>query len=105
VVRADILSVLRCRDTGRQRDGDPRRGGAAGAARVLRGAAMSGRGGSCPRHAGARVGDARRAEALPRGFTLLLACLACLLLAPTPGDVGGCGQAPQELDAPIFFAT
>lgn len=66
---------------------------------------MSGRGGSCPRHAGARVGGARRAEALPRGFTLLLACLACLLLAPTPGDVGGCGQAPQELDAPIFFAT
>lgn len=25
--------------------------------------------------------------------------------APTPGDVGGCGQDPQELDPEIFFGT
>lgn len=25
--------------------------------------------------------------------------------APTPGDVGGCGQAPKELDPEIFFAA
>jgi hypothetical protein len=35
--------------------------------------------------------------------------LALLVLvfctAPTPGDVGGCGQKPAELDAPTFFAS
>jgi hypothetical protein len=25
--------------------------------------------------------------------------------APTPGDIGGCGQAPDILDAPTFFAN
>ena len=35
----------------------------------------------------------------------LLLLVALLCLAPTPGDVGGCGQPAQELDAPIFFAT
>jgi hypothetical protein len=25
--------------------------------------------------------------------------------APTPGDVGGCGQKPDNLDPPTFFAT
>jgi hypothetical protein len=25
------------------------------------------------------------------------------LAAPVPGDVGGCGQSPQELDAQTFF--
>lgn len=35
-----------------------------------------------------------------------LACLALLLcMASTPGDVGGCGQKPAELDAPTFFAS
>lgn len=24
---------------------------------------------------------------------------------PTPGDVGGCGQAPDNLDPPTFYAT
>ena len=28
-----------------------------------------------------------------------------LLTAPTPGDVGGCGQARQRLDADIFFES
>lgn len=35
----------------------------------------------------------------------LLALLCLLLLAPTPGDVGSCGQAADDLDAPIFFAS
>jgi len=51
------------------------------------------------------VDPAGRDRKVPRGFTLLLALLACLLIAPTPGDVGGCGQEPRVLDAPIFFAT
>jgi hypothetical protein len=34
--------------------------------------------------------------------TLGLACLA-FCAAPTPGDIGGCGQKPQELGAPEFF--
>jgi hypothetical protein len=37
------------------------------------------------------------------------AALALLLLlfctAPTPGDIGGCGQNPDILDAPTFFAN
>jgi hypothetical protein len=32
-----------------------------------------------------------------------LAVLFCT--APTPGDVGGCGQKPAELDPAIFFAS
>ena len=35
-----------------------------------------------------------------------LACLALLFCtAPTPGDIGGCGQKPAELDSGIFFAS
>ena len=30
--------------------------------------------------------------------------LAVLCAAPTPGDVGGCGQNPQTLDPGAFFA-
>ncbi len=33
----------------------------------------------------------------------LLSLLFCM--APTPGDVGGCGQKPAELDPGIFFAS
>ncbi|HEX2672377.1 MAG TPA: hypothetical protein VHM25_15960, partial [Polyangiaceae bacterium] len=33
----------------------------------------------------------------------LLALLFCT--APTPGDVGGCGQSPAELDSETFFAS
>lgn len=36
---------------------------------------------------------------------LILVLLAAACLAPTPGDIGGCGQAPQELDAERFFET
>ncbi len=32
------------------------------------------------------------------GFVVLAFCTA-----PTPGDVGGCGQEPQELDPETFF--
>lgn len=35
---------------------------------------------------------------------LLAIALAGLCAAPTPGDVGGCGQTPQPLDAQAFFA-
>lgn len=35
---------------------------------------------------------------------LLLAGIALFLCtAPTPGDVGGCGQKPAELDPGVFF--
>jgi hypothetical protein len=30
---------------------------------------------------------------------------AALCLAPTPGDVGGCGQAAEDLDPPAFFLS
>lgn len=37
---------------------------------------------------------------------LALASLSLLFCsAPTPGDVGGCGQKPAELDPIIFFAA
>lgn len=35
---------------------------------------------------------------LALGFVALAFCAA-----PTPGDVGGCGQEPQELDPATFF--
>lgn len=34
---------------------------------------------------------------------LVLLALACL--APTPGDIGGCGQSAQDLDETLFFAS
>ncbi|HLV21673.1 MAG TPA: hypothetical protein VKZ49_12350 [Polyangiaceae bacterium] len=34
---------------------------------------------------------------------LLAAAVALLCLAPTPGDIGGCGQEVQELDPELFF--
>jgi hypothetical protein len=30
---------------------------------------------------------------------------AVLCAAPTPGDIGGCGQTAELLDPPIFFAS
>ena len=39
--------------------------------------------------------SAKRARALATAVT---ACLGILSLAPTPGDVGGCGRAPELLD-------
>ena len=41
-------------------------------------------------------------EPLKVGFCLLI-LLFCT--APTPGDVGGCGQKPAELDPGVFFAS
>ena len=31
--------------------------------------------------------------------------LALFSMAPTPGDIGGCGQEPQQLDAKTFFGS
>ncbi len=34
-----------------------------------------------------------------------LALGAAVCMAPTPGDIGGCGQEAQDLDAPAFFLS
>ncbi len=34
---------------------------------------------------------------------LFVVGLGVLCAAPTPGDIGGCGQHPDGLDAPTFF--
>ncbi|MEB2311609.1 MAG: hypothetical protein OZ921_02645 [Sorangiineae bacterium] len=40
------------------------------------------------------------------GARLALALIATLFcMAPVPGDIGGCGQAAQDLDPGVFFAT
>ena len=38
-------------------------------------------------------------------LALLIAVLLTLVAAPTPGDIGGCGQAAEELNATTFFAS
>lgn len=35
----------------------------------------------------------------------LVAVLALLAMAPTPGDVGGCGQPAEELDVQLFLRS
>ncbi|MET0794657.1 MAG: hypothetical protein ABW061_24260 [Polyangiaceae bacterium] len=43
-----------------------------------------------------------------RGERARIALTGVVLLfcmAPTPGDVGGCGQKPAELDPGVFFAS
>ena len=40
-----------------------------------------------------------------RPSLLLGALLGVLALAPTPGDIGGCGQPVEELDRELFFAS
>lgn len=42
---------------------------------------------------------------LRRRLWRAVSCLGLLLfcMAPTPGDVGGCGQKRQELDEELFF--
>jgi hypothetical protein len=35
----------------------------------------------------------------------LLAALALCCLAPTPGDIGGCGQTARDLDPAVFFES
>jgi hypothetical protein len=41
----------------------------------------------------------------PLRRVLLAAGVALLCAAPTPGDIGGCGQRAELLDPPIFFAS
>ncbi len=40
-----------------------------------------------------------------RGRLALAALALVFCTAPTPGDIGGCGQKPAELDPGIFFAS
>ena len=48
-----------------------------------------------------------RFSTFPRNRAKIGFCVLVLLFctAPTPGDVGGCGQAPAELDPGTFFAS
>ena len=46
-------------------------------------------------------GSSRR----PRPLLLVVALGALFCLAPTPGDIGGCGQSPQDLDPATFFLS
>ncbi len=43
--------------------------------------------------------------ALVLGKTALGFAMLAFLAAPVPGDVGGCGQEPQELDPQTFFSS
>src|SRR5690606_7432639 len=50
------------------------------------------------------AGDDRRLRGAAvnwRRLALVLGCLLCM--APTPGDIGGCGQEPRLLGARRFF--
>ena len=49
------------------------------------------------------AGPANGSSALGRGLLALIALAFCA--APVPGDVGGCGQRAQELDAGAFFES
>lgn len=42
-------------------------------------------------------------ERLNRVRLFAAVCLTLLCTAPTPGDVGGCGQPARDLDADAFF--
>jgi hypothetical protein len=42
----------------------------------------------------------QRRKQVALGLVSLFFCTA-----PTPGDIGGCGQRPQELDPEIFFSS
>ena len=48
------------------------------------------------------AGSARQRS---RAAPLLAAVGALICLAPTPGDIGGCGQAAQDLDPETFFLS
>jgi hypothetical protein len=52
---------------------------------------------------GERVGFLQRLPHLRSPVALV--ALALLCTAPTPGDIGGCGQRPAELDPQIFFLS
>jgi hypothetical protein len=36
---------------------------------------------------------------------VVAACVALVCLAPTPGDIGGCGQVARDLDPTVFYAS
>lgn len=38
-------------------------------------------------------------------YRLFWLAAALLCLAPTPGDIGGCGQEPEDLDPDTFFLS
>lgn len=40
-----------------------------------------------------------------RALRLVVMIVAMLCLAPTPGDIGGCGQTAEDLDPAVFFST
>ena len=49
--------------------------------------------------------EAGGARQRSRVAPLLAAVGALICLAPTPGDIGGCGQAAQDLDPETFFLS
>ncbi len=59
------------------------------------------RGALMSQRTGLRVGEPPRGNA--RWPWLVLALLGAFCLAPTPGDIGGCGQPAQPLDPTIFY--
>ena len=46
-----------------------------------------------------------RATRVSRPAVLIGALLAVLAMAPTPGDIGGCGQPAEDLNQTLFFAA
>lgn len=40
-----------------------------------------------------------------RPVVLVAALLGVLAMAPTPGDIGGCGQPAEDLDQKLFYAS
>ncbi len=44
-------------------------------------------------------------RAVRRWHVAAVLVAAVLVAAPTPGDIGGCGQRAQPLDARVFFAS
>jgi hypothetical protein len=49
-----------------------------------------------------KAGGARQRS---RAAPLLAALGALICLAPTPGDIGGCGQAAEDLDPATFYLS
>lgn len=44
-----------------------------------------------------------RSRRVPPAVLVVVATLGLFCLAPTPGDIGGCGQPAEELDPVAFF--
>lgn len=58
--------------------------------------------GCAPRAAEPAAGGRRRRS---RVLPLIAALAALVCLAPTPGDIGGCGRAAEDLDPATFFLS